>query len=680
MARRGNIARRRLPSWWSALLVALLVWQVVRTEQGGARREAAAGEEPAARPFSTFDRARRRGQSVARAACAARPSYSTSGPPGAGRARRRRPTSSRLAELARPGPRRRRDRRRRTLSSDARRFIQRYGLTYPACVTRTAAWGTLRPDGFPGDLVRRPARASRRRALRGAGDRPRARSEHPRRPRARRWTALTRRRSCVALGAGRVPAAQRARSSPTLAELEREVICPTCQDDRSTCRTRRRGPDALFIRARIAGRRHEERDQVEARRPLRARHPRRPAEERLPHSCLAAAVAGLVAGAAALAAAAWHWSRVRAEAAAPAGVPSANGRRPLDPELERRLDEELARFDAEVRRSVEARSRSRFSAGFSPSSRRASCRSSPATCRPVSGGQVGGGRAAASWLRASRSSPGSQSSSSPSGRWRRGASGASWRPALPAWSLASSSSCSGFAFMGLLPFPGPTASVPGARRGRPAQRFARAPWRGLRRSARRRASVPVLASILALASERSPRPRAPLLLLVYSAGLAVPFLLAGMGFVAPMSASAGSATTTARPGRRAARAGRLGLLLFFDRFWWLNSRSTACSSSSESVSEDARRNRVLPRAGGRLVRWGGPRERRRSRLPAADEHGNRAGGLPLERVCGPAGCASPHASLVGRGQAPMPSNVTLTREWRRSTGRGAWFDACAGTG
>ena len=39
-----------------------------------------------------------------------------------------------------------------------------------------------------------------------------------------------------------------------------------------------------------------------------------------------------------------RWSRTRAEPGA-AATPSANGRPPLDPELERRLDEELARFD-----------------------------------------------------------------------------------------------------------------------------------------------------------------------------------------------------------------------------------------------------------------------------------------------------------------------------------------------
>jgi cytochrome c-type biogenesis protein CcmH/NrfF len=46
----------------------------------------------------------------------------------------------------------------------------------------------------------------------------------------------------------------------------------------------------------------------------------------------------------ALAVALRRWSRTRAEPGS-AATPSANGRPPLDPELERRLDEELARFD-----------------------------------------------------------------------------------------------------------------------------------------------------------------------------------------------------------------------------------------------------------------------------------------------------------------------------------------------
>jgi hypothetical protein len=41
---------------------------------------------------------------------------------------------------------------------------------------------------------------------------------------------------------------------------------------------------------------------------------------------------------------AWRWSRGREEPVLLGARPSLNGR-PLDPELERKLDEELARFD-----------------------------------------------------------------------------------------------------------------------------------------------------------------------------------------------------------------------------------------------------------------------------------------------------------------------------------------------
>ena len=51
---------------------------------------------------------------------------------------------------------------------------------------------------------------------------------------------------------------------------------------------------------------------------------------------------GIVIGAVVLAAAAWYWSRGRSRS----GRASVDEGRPLDPELERRVDEELARFDA----------------------------------------------------------------------------------------------------------------------------------------------------------------------------------------------------------------------------------------------------------------------------------------------------------------------------------------------
>jgi cytochrome c-type biogenesis protein len=82
---------------------------------------------------------------------------------------------------------------------------------------------------------------------------------------------------------------------------------------------------------------------------------------------------------------------------------------------------------------------------------------------------------------------------------------------------------------------------------------------------------PVLASILALASEGQTVAQGTILLLVYSAGLAVPFLAVGVGVDRAMGAF-----RWLRDHYRTLRivAGGLlvglGLLLFFDRFWWLN--------------------------------------------------------------------------------------------------------------
>jgi cytochrome c-type biogenesis protein CcmH/NrfF len=51
---------------------------------------------------------------------------------------------------------------------------------------------------------------------------------------------------------------------------------------------------------------------------------------------------GVGLGALAIGAGAWHWSRKLSE---PAGTGSIQAHEPLDPELERRVDEELLRFD-----------------------------------------------------------------------------------------------------------------------------------------------------------------------------------------------------------------------------------------------------------------------------------------------------------------------------------------------
>lgn len=129
----------------------------------------------------------------------------------------------------------------------------------------------------------------------------------------------------------------------------------------------------------------------------------------------------------------------------------------------------------------------------------------------------------------------------------------------------------GFAFMGLLPFPflerlAAPGLVEGARSSGStallgaAFGVCAAPCIG-----------PVLGSILALASESQTAAEGTLLLLVYSVGLALPFVAVGLGFGRAMSAFR---WLRDRYGVLRVASGALlvalGLILFFDRFWWLN--------------------------------------------------------------------------------------------------------------
>jgi cytochrome c-type biogenesis protein len=129
----------------------------------------------------------------------------------------------------------------------------------------------------------------------------------------------------------------------------------------------------------------------------------------------------------------------------------------------------------------------------------------------------------------------------------------------------------GFAFMGLLPFPflerlAAPGLIEGARR-----RGSRALLGGAFGVCAAPCIGPVLASILALAGESSTAAQGSLLLAVYSAGLALPFLLVGMAFDRAMGAFrwVRDRYDVVRVVSGALLVA-LGLLLFFDRFWWLN--------------------------------------------------------------------------------------------------------------
>jgi cytochrome c-type biogenesis protein CcmH len=130
---------------------------------------------------------------------------------------------------------------------------------------------------------------------------------------------------------------------PTLAELEDELVCPTCKTTLAMSNAPVAERMRAFIRERIAAgdTKSEIKDKLVAQfgESVLAAPPARG------FNLLAwlLPIAGALAAVVAVAFLARRWSRSRADATA---GPSADGRGPLDPDLERRVDEELARFEA----------------------------------------------------------------------------------------------------------------------------------------------------------------------------------------------------------------------------------------------------------------------------------------------------------------------------------------------
>ena len=133
-----------------------------------------------------------------------------------------------------------------------------------------------------------------------------------------------------------VPAAWASESHPTLAELEGEVMCPVC----GTTLDQSNAPAALQIKRVIAERiaAGDSKSEIEDRLVAEYGEAILAAPRRKGFGLLAwwVPLVGIVAAAAIVGAGAWRWSRSRE-------------REPdeprLDPALERRLDDELARWD-----------------------------------------------------------------------------------------------------------------------------------------------------------------------------------------------------------------------------------------------------------------------------------------------------------------------------------------------
>ena len=135
-----------------------------------------------------------------------------------------------------------------------------------------------------------------------------------------------------------------AAAEPSLGELEGEIVCPTCRTtlDMSSSPIAQRMK--RYIAARIAA--GDSKAQIKARLvaqfgPGVLAEPRKKGFDLL---AWVLPLAGVVAGAAVVGVLAWRWTRSRDAPSSPSGLPA--GAAALDPSLERRLDEELRRFDA----------------------------------------------------------------------------------------------------------------------------------------------------------------------------------------------------------------------------------------------------------------------------------------------------------------------------------------------
>ena len=311
-------------------------------------------------------------------------------------------------------------------SGDARAWQRKHGITYPSVHDGSGnVLDELGRTADPEDLLRRPQREGRRGA--DGGGRPAAVPAADRGV-VRRLLLVVRRR--VARGAGR--ACERAAPDAVGARGRGDVpVCGTTLDQSDS-------PAAQQIKRviadEIAAGRHEERDQGAAGRGLRRGDPRRAAAQGLRLARVVRCRSrGSLAAALLVGLGAWRWSSAREPA--PAATP-------LDPALERRLDDELARFEADG-----AGFRSAFLAGFASV---AVAVRAAARARLSVGGLGGRGAAARRARRrpagrardACRSSSGSPSSSCCSAR-RRARSAASSIRIASRRSPASSSSCSG---------------------------------------------------------------------------------------------------------------------------------------------------------------------------------------------------------------------------------------------
>ena len=132
-----------------------------------------------------------------------------------------------------------------------------------------------------------------------------------------------------------------AAACPSAADLEGELICPTCKTtlDQSDAPAARRIKN--LIRQRVAECASEQQIKDELVAQFGPAVLAAPPRKGIHWLAWLLPLVGLLAAAAVISVLVWRWSKAQPDEA----VADSNGRLPLDPELERRLDRELAKFD-----------------------------------------------------------------------------------------------------------------------------------------------------------------------------------------------------------------------------------------------------------------------------------------------------------------------------------------------
>ena len=143
--------------------------------------------------------------------------------------------------------------------------------------------------------------------------------------------------AALALGLA-APGALASEENPTPAELESELVCPICDSTLDTSNAEIARRMKTFIRVRIAA--GDTKSEIKAKlveqfgRGVLAVPPRKGFD----WLAWLLPLGGIGVAAMAVGALAWGWTRSRIEEEAPAEPP-------LDPDAERQLDDELARFE-----------------------------------------------------------------------------------------------------------------------------------------------------------------------------------------------------------------------------------------------------------------------------------------------------------------------------------------------